>query len=143
MKIVTFTHLPIRRYALILATGDDPLDGLLAFANEHQQGFCTFAGVGAFSRATIAHFDTLTNQYRDLPFDEQLEVVSMIGNIAVFEGKPRIHTHVALGRSDGSAVAGHLRSAIVRPTLELVVTDMGMPLERLQDTATGLALLDP
>ena len=98
--------------------------------------------IGAFSTAELAFFDWHEKAYKPIPVDEQTEVASLVGDIAVdAEGKPSLHFHAVLGRPDGSAVAGHLVRGEVRPTLEVVVTETPAHLHRLKDDETGLALI--
>jgi hypothetical protein len=48
--------------------------------------------------------------------DEQVEVLSLLGDVAVAEAEPSLHLHAVLGRADGGVVGGHLLEAHVRPT---------------------------
>lgn len=59
------------------------------------------------------------------------------------EGKPALHIHVVLGRRNGSALAGHLGEAHVRPTLEVIVTEPPEHLLKAHDPESGLALIRP
>lgn len=101
-----------------------------------------FTGLGAFRRARVAFFDVAENEYRDRALDEQLEVVSLVGNVAVHEGEPLVHAHVALGRPDGSLVGGHLQEGVVRPTLEISLHVGERGLRRSVDPEFGLPTLD-
>ena len=51
------------------------------------------------------------------------------------------HAHAVLGRCDGSTCGGHLLSAKVRPTLEVILTQAPSYLERVHDAESGLALI--
>jgi hypothetical protein len=51
--------------------------------------------------------------------------------------------HCVLSRRDGSAVAGHLIEAEVRPTAEVFITDSPGELHRRIDPESGLAVIDP
>lgn len=101
-----------------------------------------FTGLGAFRRATVAFFDPAEKEYQDRALDEQLEVVSLVGNVAVHEGEPLVHAHAALGRPDGSLVGGHLQEGEVRPTLEISLHVGGRGLRRSVDPEFGLPTLD-
>jgi predicted DNA-binding protein with PD1-like motif len=71
-------------------------------------------------------------------------VVSLVGDVALGEkGEPKVHAHVVLGRSDGSALAGHLLEARVRPTLEVILVESPGHLQRKHDDESGLALIRP
>lgn len=136
---------PPERWCLVFAPADDVLSTLEEFVRERSIASASFQAIGAFRRATIAWFDLERRQYLDLEVDEQVEVSALMGNVARLadDGSPRLHAHVTLGRRDGTALAGHLRSAEVRPTLEMFLTVEEAPIERRQDEATGLPLLVP
>jgi uncharacterized protein len=72
---------------------------------------------------------------------EQVEVVSLIGDVAVEDGEPKIHAHVVIGKRDGATLGGHLLEGRVRPTLEIVLTEAPEHLRREFDSVSGLALI--
>ena len=132
-----------RVFAVIFDTGEDPMKGLERFAAEHDLDASGFTAIGAFSEAMLGYFDWEKKDYERIPVREQVEVLSLIGDIA-FEGdQPKVHAHVVLGRRDGSACGGHLLSARVRPTLEVVVETSPAHLRRVHDPVSGLALIKP
>jgi len=133
-----------RTFAVVLETGDEPMDCLESFAKQHRISAAQISGIGAFSAVTLKYFDWEEKQYLSNEVNEQVEVASLIGDVALGPaGKPSIHVHLVVGRRDGSALAGHLGSARVRPTLELVVTESPAHLHKVKDEATGLALIQP
>jgi predicted DNA-binding protein with PD1-like motif len=75
-------------------------------------------------------------------FQEQVEVLSLVGDIALEESNPKVHAHIVLGKSDGTAHGGHLIVGHVWPVLEMVLTVPPAYLRRKSDPETGLALLD-
>ena len=129
-------------YLLRFHTGQEVMDGLLAFAAKHNLVSGHLTGIGAISRATIGYFDPVRKEYLRTNHDEQMELVSIIGNLALVAGKPFYHIHVGLGMRDSSARGGHLFQCIVRPTVELVLTAYSKPVRRQLDSQTGLQLLD-
>jgi predicted DNA-binding protein with PD1-like motif len=132
----------LRTYAVILETGDEVVGCLARFAREAEVTGARLSGIGAFRRAVLQYFDWEAKAYQDIPVEEQVEVASLNGDIGVDEaGKPALHVHLVLGRRDGSALAGHLKSAEVRPTLEVLVTDTPAHLRRVKDVESGLALI--
>jgi uncharacterized protein len=131
-----------RTYAIVFDTGDEVIRGLLAFAREHGISAASFTGIGAFERATLGYFEVDRRDYRKIPVDEQVEVLSLAGNVALASNEPRIHAHVVAGRADGTACGGHLLEAHVRPTLEVVLVEPPARLRRTTDPATGLPLLN-
>jgi hypothetical protein len=73
---------------------------------------------------------------------EQVEVLSLNGDIALDGAEPKVHAHTVLGRRDGSTVGGHLLEAHVRPTLEVILVESPGYLRKTCDRETGLALID-
>lgn len=142
-RLLNDTH-GIRTFVLVFDTGDEVLTGLRACAREHRLTSASFTGIGAFRTVTLGYFDLAQQDYLRIPLDEQVEVLSLTGNVALAEpeGEPKVHAHVVVGRRDGTAHGGHLLEAHVRPTLELVLTDAEPHLRRTVDPATGLALID-
>lgn len=129
-------------YALIFDTGDEVISNLQAFAREKKLGGSHFTAIGAFQDATLGYFDWEKKDYRTIPVREQVEVVSLVGDIAEGDrGEPKVHAHVVLGRSDGVALGGHLLEAHVRPTLEVMLVESPGHLRRKHDPESGLALI--
>ena len=58
-------------------------------------------------------------------------------------GVPKVHAHVVVGKADATAHGGHLVEGVVRPTLEVVITETPAYLRRRFDAQSGLALIDP
>jgi len=130
-------------YALVFAPGDEVMSGLTAFAADRGISVAHFTAVGAFSSATLAFFDVERKEYDKLPVTEQVEVVSMTGNVALDQAdRPKVHAHVVLGHRDGRTQGGHLLEARVRPTLEVVLEESPRFLRRRERPEVGLALLD-
>ena len=103
-----------------------------------------FTAIGAFAGATLGYFDWTTKEYCRNAVDEQVEVASLTGDIALGpDGNPALHIHCVLGRRDGAALAGHLIEGKVRPTLEVILTESPAHLRKRHDPESGLALIDP
>ena len=136
-------HEGLRTFALVLATDDEAMSALVAFATERHLKATQFTAIGAFSRVVVAFFDWTTKTYRNIPIDEQVEVLSLVGDISIQDGKPKIHAHVVVGKADATAHGGHLIEGHVRPTLEMVLTETPRHLQRRVDPVSGLALIDP
>ena len=131
-----------RTYAVIFETGDEVMSNLKVFARDNEVNGSHFTAIGAFQTATLGYFDWSTKEYQQIPVREQVEVVSLVGDIAEGEGRePKIHAHVVLSKSDGTAVGGHLLEARVRPTLEVMLTESPATLRCRHDAETGLALI--
>jgi uncharacterized protein len=136
-------HGGLRTFAVVLATGDEAMASIAAFAREHELRATQFSAIGAFSRVVVAYFDWETKAYRNIPIDEQVEALSLLGDVTLEDGKPKVHAHVVVGKADATAHGGHLVEGIVRPTLEIVMTETPAHLRRRFDRQSGLPLVDP
>jgi predicted DNA-binding protein with PD1-like motif len=131
-----------KTYALIFAAGDEAIAGLTAFAKEQNLAASHFTAIGGFQEATLGYFNLDRKDYDKIPIREQVEVLSLVGDIALTDqGEPKIHAHVVLGRSDGTTRGGHLIEARVRPTLEVMLVESPRRLRRKHDPQSGLALI--
>jgi len=129
-------------WAVVFDRGDEAVAGLESFAREQGLTAASFTGIGAFSEATLGYFDWESKEYEEIPVSEQVEVLSLIGDVAEKDGEPALHAHVVVGLRDGSARGGHLLRGVVRPTLEVVLRRSPAHLRKRHDPASGLALID-
>jgi predicted DNA-binding protein with PD1-like motif len=136
-------HEGLRTFLLVCETGDEAMQGLASFAAEQRLGGSHFTAIGAFSRAVVAYFEWSSKEYRHLSIDEQVEVLSLVGDVTIEKGTPKVHAHVVLGKADATAHGGHLIEGVVRPTLEVMITETPRHLQRRLDPDSGLALIDP
>lgn len=128
-------------HVLVFDQGDEAMGGLESFAREHGLSAASFTGIGAFSDVVLGYFDWEAKEYAEIPVGEQVEVVSLIGDVALSKGEPAVHAHVVVAKRDGSAHGGHLLRAVVRPTLEVVLTETPAELRKELDPESGLALI--
>lgn len=133
-----------RTYAVVLETGEEVMDCLKRFVAAEKIGAAQLTAIGALSDVVLSYFDWEKKDYLRIPVREQVEVASLIGDVA--EGpdrKPSLHIHLVVGKRDGTAMAGHLAEAHVRPTLELIVTENPAHLRKVKDAESGLPLIRP
>ena len=131
-------------FALIFDKGDEFVSTLTDWAKQHGVSAASFTAIGAFERATLGYFDRDKMDYDEIPINEQVEVLTLAGDIALKDdGTPKVHAHVVVGKRDGSAHGGHVLQAHVWPTLEVMLTEAPRHLVRKHDAETGLALIVP
>ena len=132
-----------KTYLLAFDKGQEVMAGLLAFVKQKRVVAGQISAIGAVSDAVLAFFDRTKKEYQRIPVARQAEVTSLTGNVALKEGEPFLHVHAVLGLPDGSARTGHLLSAHVWPTLEVVLTAWPATVVRKLDKETRLYLLRP
>jgi uncharacterized protein len=130
-------------YSIIFYKDDDVMSGLTDFAIAHKISDAHFTAIGAVSGATLAWLDIPKKMYRRIAVTQQVEVLSLIGDIAAFDGVPVVHMHAVLCKSDGTTVGGHVFELISNPTVEVFMTVNATPLRKKADDASGMKLIDP
>ena len=132
-----------RTYVLVLAAGEEAFAAITAFANETKLDAASLTAIGAFERATVGWFDLVKKTYRPIEVAGQCEALSLLGDIARGDdGKASLHMHAVLGLSDCTCRGGHFLKGIVRPTLEVTITETPVQLRRRKRPELGLALID-
>ncbi|MEP7187561.1 MAG: PPC domain-containing DNA-binding protein [Roseiflexaceae bacterium] len=133
-----------RTYAIVFDKGDEFASILMDFAQQQKLDAASSTGIGAFSSATLGYFDRDKMDYKKIVVNEQVEVLTLAGNVAIdkAKGKPKVHAHVVVGCADGSTRGGHVLDAHVWQTLEIVLVESPQHLRHASDPETGLALLD-
>jgi uncharacterized protein len=132
-----------KQYAVIFGKGDEAFSGLLEFAEKYHITSAHFTAIGALNGATLGWFDPERKMYKKIPIEGQVEVIGMSGDIALYKGKPVVHTHMMVGTSDGTTRGGHVLAAYVSPTLEVMVTVDPITMQKRFDPETDLTLIDP
>jgi predicted DNA-binding protein with PD1-like motif len=130
-------------WVLVFDAGDEAFSLLSGWVEARRVGAARLTAIGAFERAVVGWFDREAKEYRRIPVDEQVEVLSLLGDVALSpDGTPVVHAHAVLGRADGSTIGGHLLEGHVRPPLEVVLDEAPAHLRKRHDDASGLALID-
>ena len=120
-----------KTFVVILNRGEEILSSLKSSAKENGISGASFKAIGALSRVELGWFNWETSKYQTaVKLDEQVELLSLIGDIATKDSEPQVHAHLVVGRADGTAHGGHLLSATVRPTCELVLTESPQELRK-------------
>jgi uncharacterized protein len=134
---------PTKQYTVIFYQGDEAFSGLHEFAEKYHVTSAHFTAIGALNGATVGWFDPQRKMYKKIPINGQHEVIGMSGDIALYQGRPVVHTHMLVGGPDGTTQGGHVLEAYVSPTLEVMVTVDPVAMQKRLDLATDLTLIDP
>jgi predicted DNA-binding protein with PD1-like motif len=126
---------------VVLDSGDEVIATLQRFASEHVTTSAFFHGLGAFREATVAWWNPESLQYEDIAVNEQVEVLSIHGNLTRVRDGFKVHAHTVLGKRGGATIGGHVKRGVVHPTLELYLAITDAAIYRERDEATGLDLI--
>ena len=118
-------HLSIARtFKVTFGQGDDLLFGLTEFVAKNHIESAQITGLGGFITATLGWGDPANGwAFKTTAIDQKCELVSLVGNVSVREGKPYVHIHVVVSFPDGSTKGGHLIDAHISPIAEIFIVE--------------------
>jgi len=131
-----------RTYVISLAPGEEIIETLDAFLAREKIDNAYFSGIGAVSKAELAHYRVDNKKYSSKVFQEPLEVANLTGNAFLFEGKPLVHAHVTLANDRFETLAGHLVNGVISAACEIVLVKLDSQLQKKYSHEIGLKLLD-
>src|SRR5215469_666148 len=132
----------VSAYVIVLDPGDEAIATLSEFSRREGLSAPQVTVIGAFEGATVGWYDRRRRQYRRIVVDEQCEVLSLAGDVAIGDEEPQLHVHAVLGLADGSTRGGHLLEGRVWPTLEVIIRESPAELRKTFRPEVGLALID-
>ena len=138
----TFSDIGEDKYVVSIANHAEVFETLKQFCIDMDITAGIIHGIGAVSEATLRFFNPITKQYVDKTFTEQMEIANLTGNISTLNGETYLHLHVVLGRTDYTALAGHLLSTKICGAGEFVVEEYFETIERKLDEEIGLNVYD-
>lgn len=132
-----------RTFVLVLDAGDEVMACLAGFVDDENITAASFTAIGAFTQARVAWFDLEAKDYVPTEVDQAVEVLSLIGDVAMDEkDAPALHAHAVLGLRDASTRGGHLLEGRVGPTLEVILVEVPSHLRRRMRLGFGIPLID-
>ncbi len=130
------------RFVIRMYRDEDVIPVLTAFARDNRIPAGELTGIGAVREVILGYFDLETRKYIREEFPESCELAGLSGNLSQVKGEPFFHLHATIADRRHTARAGHLFSARVSVTLEVVLTPFSENLERTWDQEVGLNLLN-
>jgi predicted DNA-binding protein with PD1-like motif len=125
--------------------GDDVLNSIIEFCENHHISSGTVHGIGAISHPTIGYFDLDNKTYLSINCDFNAELVNCSGNIARNKetGEIIAHLHMVVGNQKGQTFGGHvMQNNKISVTGEFVIFETEGSNYRTKDDEFGLMLLD-
>lgn len=128
-------------FVLVLKKGEKLVGSLQKFAKEKSINSAWVSGLGATLEAEVGYYRLDTKDYHFVQLDSILEIVSLSGNLVIYENEPMAHLHVVLSDESMKTYGGHLKEAVVGGTVELYIRTIKVDLVRQTDAETGLKLI--
>jgi uncharacterized protein len=140
--MLTIHTQPGRCFMGRLTKGDDLLQALEKLCQEHQITLGEVRALGAVTRARVGYYHQEERKYYFLDFHQPMEILALVGNISLRDGKPMVHAHVTLADEEGRAIGGHLAEGAPVFACEFVIYEYlaDQSLARQNDPETGLML---
>lgn len=129
-------------YLIRLERGEEIIESLINLDLFYNWGFAEFSGIGALSRPKLGFYNLETQEYSYKIFNDNFEIINLLGNISRIDSKAVCHCHVVLSRQDFSCVGGHLESAYVAATCEIKIKFFKTQIARKLNKVIGLKLID-
>lgn len=143
-RVVTTAPDGTKTYVLVLAANDDVQSALLTFVKKEHVAAAHFTAIGGVKEPVVGWFDPARKQYKLMALDEQVEVLTLSGDVALSsKGDPVVHSHAVFGRPNGEAWGGHVVKATVAPMLEVFLTAYPEPLRKVPDSTFGIERIEP
>ncbi|MGN0023981.1 MAG: PPC domain-containing DNA-binding protein [Candidatus Avelusimicrobium sp.] len=134
-------YLTGRTYLFKLPKGKDLLESLADFCHDNQVKCGVVSVVGSVSNATVGYYDQSKKKYEKKVINEEMELLSLTGNVSIQDNRPQVHAHVVFAGKDFNAVGGHLMPGTKIYVCEAYVQELvGEPKVRRMDKVTKLSL---
>lgn len=129
------------KYILSFQMGEGLQEELIKFCKDEDIRSGFFVGFGGLQELDLSYYNLSEKRYEDKNIKENLEIVSLTGNIARLNNDIIIHMHGVFSDSKSNAIGGHVKKIVVSGTCEVFLTIFDDVIERKYDDATGLNLM--
>lgn len=134
-------YLTGRTFLFSIHKGEDLLQAIQSFCHHHQVRCGLISAIGAVEKAVVTIYDQKAKKYVKVNLDKELEILSLTGNVSVFDDKPIVHVHAMFSDIQASAFGGHVVAGTKVFSCEVFIQELtGDPKVRKLDKATQLPL---
>ena len=128
-------------YIVRIMRDEDVFEVLPRFCKEKNISSAWLSGLGAVKHATCGYYDLDKKEYVLTEYNNLIELISMVGNVAIHQGEPVLHVHATFSDHSNHAFGGHVTSLRAGVTIEVHLVDHKMVTEREHDSFSHLNLL--
>lgn len=122
--------------------GEEILTQLKIISQMEEVKLASVQAIGAINKFTVGVFMTDDKKYIANDFEGNYEIVSLVGTVNTMNGEFYSHLHMSAGNEKGEVFGGHLNSAVVSATCEMVIRIIDGSVDRRFDEQVGLNLFD-
>ena len=120
--------------------GEEICEQLKVICESEGVRLASVSAIGAVGQFIVGVFNTHTKQYKANTFAGDYEIVSLLGTVTAKDGEFYAHLHMSAGDEEGKVFGGHLNSATVSATCEMVIDVADGTVERQFNDEVGLNL---
>ena len=120
--------------------GEEICEQLKAVCEKEGIALASVSAIGAVGKFTVGVFSPESKSYSSNSYEGDYEIVSLLGTVTRMDGKFYSHLHMSAGDGSGKVFGGHLNSAVVSATCEMVITVIPGVVDRRYSEEIGLNL---
>lgn len=120
--------------------GEEIISSLRSLCGSERVTLAYISAIGAVGKFTVGVFSPEQKTYRSNSFEGDYEIVSLTGTVTTKDGQFYAHLHMSAGDASGKVFGGHLNSAEISATCEVVLFVIDGKVERAFSEEVGLNL---
>ncbi|WP_422484938.1 PPC domain-containing DNA-binding protein [Gudongella sp. DL1XJH-153] len=128
------------KYIVRLDKGEEIVETLKEFCNQHEIRLGWIKGIGAVGEATVGLFETAKKEYHSVDLEGDYEITSLLGNISTMNGETYLHLHITLGDDKYKILGGHFSRGVISATGEFLIESIDGEVDREFNDEVGLNL---
>ena len=129
------------KWILRIDKGEEVIQTIKKLCEDNKIKLGSLSGIGATDRATVGLFNTKSKQYQSRELIGDYEITNLSGNISTMNGEIYLHLHIGLSDFKYNSYGGHLTSAVISGTGEIIIEEIEGEIERGFNEEVGLNLL--
>lgn len=129
-------------FIIRLIRGEEVVSSINHFCKQNKIKNAVFWGIGSIEDVTLAHYKVNNKKFSEKKFNGIFEIVSLMGNVSLFENKPLVHPHISISDEEMNVFGGHLNKGMVSATVEIVLEVLDSAHNKKMDDEIGLRLFD-
>ena len=122
--------------------GEEIIEKIKEIALKENIKLANINALGATNDFTVGVYNVEEKKYYSNEFKGNFEIVSLTGTINTMNDEFYTHIHMSAGNNKGEVFGGHLNSAIVSATCEIIINIINGKVDRNFNKEIGLNLFE-
>lgn len=125
-------------YVVRMDPNEEIMETLMNLCKKENILCANVSAIGALKEFTVGIYKVDEKKYYSNHFEFPAEITALIGTITEMNGEPYLHLHLTAADEEGKAYGGHLNSAVISATCEMVITLIDGHVGRKKNEEIGL-----